>query len=136
MLYHAIHKPVWRNGIRACLKNKSPYGVEGSNLSTGTYPTSLNVLSHFFPGPRRFYYCRTRPDVATDVATTDFHRADDNHLLRYGKPDRLSQRRAWGYGFILGASSAYPSANRSSRPVKLLVFAGTLDMHIRYTLLN
>ena len=35
MRYHATHKPVWRNGIRACLKNKSPQGVEGSNLSTG-----------------------------------------------------------------------------------------------------
>jgi hypothetical protein len=43
MLYHAIHKPVWRNGIRACLKNKSPYGVEGSNLSTGIPRPQLSV---------------------------------------------------------------------------------------------
>ena len=35
MQYHATHEPVWRNGIRACLKNKSPQGVEGSNPSTG-----------------------------------------------------------------------------------------------------
>jgi hypothetical protein len=43
MQYHATHEPVWRNGIRACLKNKSPQGVEGSNLSTGIPRPQLSV---------------------------------------------------------------------------------------------
>jgi hypothetical protein len=47
MRYHATHKPVWRNGIRACLKNKSPQGVEGSNLSTGIARPRVSANVHF-----------------------------------------------------------------------------------------
>ncbi len=47
MRYHATHKPVWRNGIRACLKNKSPQGVEGSNLSTGIARPQVSASVHF-----------------------------------------------------------------------------------------
>jgi hypothetical protein len=44
--------PAWRNGIRACLKNKSPQGVEGSNPSTGmTRPLMSTIVFHVLYRP-------------------------------------------------------------------------------------
>jgi hypothetical protein len=55
MRYHATHKPVWRNGIRACLKNKSPQGVEGSNLSTGIARPRVGCVAKIFKPIKKDY---------------------------------------------------------------------------------
>src|SRR6266566_3511345 len=67
MLYHAIHKPVWRNGIRACLKNKSPYGVEGSNLSTGTRSRSTRFTPTIHHQFRACFYERSISSISREV---------------------------------------------------------------------
>ena len=56
-LLKALYKPAWRNGIRDCLKNNCPYGLEGSNPSTGMIHTMERLqrptkpLEPFFMSP-------------------------------------------------------------------------------------
>jgi hypothetical protein len=47
--------PAWRNGIRVCLKNRFPQGIEGSSPSTGiTHPfLSTTVFPERHPPTHR-----------------------------------------------------------------------------------